>query len=74
MVVDAAELVTLAGAFAGLDDDAPDNVVDEDAEDADDTEEAEEAEEAEEVDTCVLVYAWPMIVKVYGSPENDMVS
>ena len=45
MVVDAAELVTLAGAFAGLDDDAPDNVVDEDAEDADDTEEAEEAED-----------------------------
>ena len=65
MVVDAAELVTLAGAFTGLDDDAPDNVVDEDA---------EEVEEAEEVDTCVLVYAWPMIVKVYGSPENDMVS
>ena len=59
MVVDAAELVTLAGAFTGLDDDAPDNVLDEDA---------------EEVDTCVLVYAWPMIVKVYGSPENDMVS
>ena len=68
MVVDAAELVTLAGAFTGLDDDAPDNVLDEDAE------EVEEAEEAEEVDTCVLVYAWPMIVKVYGSPENDMVS
>ena len=62
MVVDAAELVTLAGAFTGLDGDAPDNVVD------------EEAEEAEEVDTCVLVYAWPMIVKVYGSPGNDMVS
>lgn len=62
MVVDAAELVTLADALAGLDDDAPDDVVDEDAEDA------------EEVDTCVLVYAWPMIVKVYGSPENDMVS
>jgi len=65
MVVDAAKLVTLADALAGLDDDAPDDVVDEDA---------EEAEEAVEVDTCVLVYAWPMIVKVYGSPGNDMVS
>ena len=74
MVVDAAELVTLAGAFTGLDGDAPDNVLDEDAEEVEEAGEVEEAEEAEEVDTCVLVYAWPMIVKVYGSPENDMVS
>ena len=71
MVVDAAGLVTLADALAGLDDDAPDDVVDVDAEDAPDDVVYEEAEEA---DTCVLVYAWPMIVKVYGSPENDMVS
>ena len=74
MVVDAAELVTLADALAGFDDDAPDDVVDVDAEDAPDDVVYEESEEAEEVDTYVLVYAWPMIVKVYGSPENDMVS
>ena len=50
MVVDAAELVTLAGAFTGLDDDAPDNVLDEDAE------EVEEAEEVERKSTRVCWY------------------
>jgi len=59
VVEDATELVTLADALVGLDDDALEDGVDEDA---------------AEVDTCVFVYAWPMIVKVYGCPENDKVS
>jgi hypothetical protein len=61
--VDATALVILADALVGPDDDVSDDA----PEDAAD-------EDAEEVDTCVLVYASPMIVKVYGSPENDMVS
>lgn len=63
VVDDATEPVVLADAPIGPAEDEP-------AEDRPD----DAADDAEVVDTCVLVYASPIIVKVYGCPEKDIVS